>query len=90
MGKAPHSPKHEQEGAKMKTITDEKAYEMYDNFLDEMGTVEISNLKYNASRVLKELDPTAYNCGFTDYVDSLLDSDVRVEGHTTEEETEGE
>jgi hypothetical protein len=45
---------------------------MYDEMLDELSTVEIGSLTYSASRVLIEVDPTAYRCGYNDYIDSLL------------------
>lgn len=35
--------------------------ECYDKFMD----------RYNASRVLKEIDPIAYRCGLNDYIDGL-------------------
>lgn len=44
--------------------------ERYDDMLDECGTVEVGSLTFDASRVLKELDPIAYNCGFSDWLDS--------------------
>ena len=28
---------------------------------------------FNASRVLRELDPIAFRCGFNDYMDSLFE-----------------
>ncbi len=42
--------------------------EDYDDFLDEIsGDVVIGSLRYSASRVLKEIDPIAYNVGFSDF-----------------------
>jgi len=41
----------------------------YDEFLDEMtGEVKIGSLTFDASRILKELDPTAYRCGLNDWL----------------------
>jgi hypothetical protein len=45
---------------------------MYDNFLDECsGIIEIGYIKFDASRILKELDPIAYKCGLSDYYNYL-------------------
>jgi hypothetical protein len=44
----------------------------YDDFIDDMtGDIEILGMTYCASRVLKEIDPIAYKCCFSDYCDSL-------------------
>lgn len=51
---------------------DEEDYrEAYDDFIDEYGPIEIMGMEYLASRVLKEVDPIAYNCGLSDYCDSI-------------------
>lgn len=55
----------------MKTITETEAYEMWDDFLDEMETVKIGTLQYSPSRVLREVDEIAYWCGMLEYIDSL-------------------
>ena len=47
----------------------------YCNMIDEMDVVRIGSLEYQASYVLREIDPTAYRCGLIDYVDSLEVSD---------------
>ena len=42
--------------------------EMYDEMLDEvLGPVTIGSLEYEASRVMREVDPVAYRCGFNDW-----------------------
>jgi len=55
----------------------------YDDWLDEIdGTVKIGNLEYATSVVLKNTDPTAYRCGFSDYQDSMsetIEEDIRQE-----------
>lgn len=45
--------------------------EQYDQMLNDTYEIKIGYLKFNASDVLKELDPTAYRCGLNDYIDSL-------------------
>ena len=48
----------------------------YDNWLnDAYGEVEVAGMSYSTSRVLREIDPIAYNCGFSDYCDSLYNTD---------------
>jgi len=43
--------------------------ELYDRMLDECYDPFMGS--YNASMVLKEVDPTAYRCGMNDYADSI-------------------
>ncbi len=43
----------------------------YTNFIDGEGEVNIMGMKYQASYVLREVDPTAYRCGLVDYVDGI-------------------
>jgi hypothetical protein len=48
----------------------------YADFLDEIyGQIDICGYKYYASYALSELDEIAYNCGFSDYCNSLENSD---------------
>lgn len=44
--------------------------DQYNDMLDEFGPVEIGNLTFYPSKIVEELDPTAYRCGLNDYVDS--------------------
>jgi len=42
----------------------------YAEMLDECyGDVDICGMLYNTSRTLREVDPTAYRCGFLDWID---------------------
>ena len=55
----------------MKYVTEKRAEELYDEYLDEVNpVVEICGMKYCPSRVLEEVDPIAYNCGLADFLDS--------------------
>lgn len=55
----------------MTYITEYDAEERYDDFLNEIHpTVQIGELSYDPSRVLKEVDPVAYRCGLNDWMDS--------------------
>jgi len=52
----------------------------YDELLDEIyPDCSIANMKYNTSRALKELDPTAYRCGFSDWLDNELTDGIFIE-----------
>jgi len=42
----------------------------YDEFLDCEGPVSVAGLEYYPSRILSEIDPTAYNCGLSDFIDN--------------------
>jgi len=50
--------------------------EMYSDWLDEIyGKIDICGYSYQASYALREIDPIAYNVGFSDYCDTLDPSD---------------
>jgi hypothetical protein len=63
-------------------ISESDASDMYDDMIDDCEeVVSIFGMSYNPSRVLKEVDPIAYRCGFSDFCDSLLDNHQLVEGY---------
>jgi len=45
--------------------------ESYKEALDSEGPVNVAGMQFDASRIIEELDPTAYRCGLVDYVDSM-------------------
>lgn len=46
--------------------------EMYRSMLEECyGDIEVAGLTFSATRIIEELDPTAFRCGMVDYIDSL-------------------
>jgi hypothetical protein len=53
-------------------MTEKEAYTEYDGYLDE--TIEtaiiIAGIEFDPVRILRELDPIAYDCGFNDWCDS--------------------
>jgi hypothetical protein len=53
----------------MQFITETEATDLYDEMLDECYPDQIGNLL--ASRILRECDPTAYWCGFSDWLDGM-------------------
>lgn len=46
--------------------------EMVDEMLDEQGDVEIGNLSYSRSQVLRLVDPIAYRMTVNEMIDSLI------------------
>ena len=45
---------------------------LYDEYLDEVyGSVNVAGMTFDTSQTLQYLDPTAYRCGFNDFVDTL-------------------
>jgi hypothetical protein len=51
-------------------IEEEEAEQQFRDELDELHHIVIGSMEFLASEVLEELDPTAYRCGFTDWLDS--------------------
>ena len=52
-------------------IDESEHEESYIDALDCKGTVSAGGYDFYPSRILKELDPIAYGCGITDFVDGL-------------------
>jgi hypothetical protein len=62
-------------------LTDRDLEERYENMLDEVyGLVSIGGYKYSTSRALKEVDPTAFRCGFSDWLDSEIGETLEEDG----------
>lgn len=58
--------------------------ELYRDMIDECEpVVKVCGLSFTPSRIIEELDPTAFRCGVSDYADSLI-------GETLSEEIDGE
>jgi hypothetical protein len=54
--------------------------QLYQDMLDDVyGDINICGYEYPASAVLRDVDPTAYRCGYVDYISSLLDDGIMVE-----------
>ena len=52
----------------------------FNDYLDSCyPEVSVAELKYQTSRVLKEIDPTAYRCGLCDYIDSQCKDRIWIE-----------
>lgn len=47
-----------------------KATELYNDYLNENNQVMINGIEYDAAEVLKDTDPIAYRVGESDFLDS--------------------
>ena len=66
-------------------VSDNRLHDRYDESLDECyGTVKIAGYGYSTSRALKNVDETAYDCGFNDWLDSELTESAYIQ--STDEE----
>ena len=61
-------------------LSEGEAEELYDDCINEGDWCRVGSMEFAPSRVLQALDPIAYNCGFSDFCDSLLDNHQLVEG----------
>ena len=62
----------------LREFAEENSYEIkderelgqeYDECLDSEGPVKVGGLTFYPSRILEEIDPIAYRCGFNDWLD---------------------
>lgn len=61
--------------------------DQFDDMLDEtILEIEIGNLTYSPSHVLKNVDPVAYRCSLNDYADSVFDASETDEYKALQEE----
>ncbi len=51
-------------------MTEYEALKLYDEYLNGEGDIDVMGISFTSSEILKELDPTAYNCGFADFCDT--------------------
>lgn len=65
----------------MGKITEQDLEDMFDDFLDEQGEIEVAGSTLSPSRILKACDPIAYRCGLADYADALVEDGYDVEGY---------
>lgn len=69
----------------MKTLTTSDLERMYCDFLDELyGECKIAGYEYSTSQALVEVDPTAFRCGFSDWISSELEAEILGETETGE------
>lgn len=66
---------------KLTKLTEEQAYEMFDEMLNEVyGGQTVAGIEIDPAEALKRIDPIAYRVSFHDYVDSISD-EYEVEGY---------
>jgi hypothetical protein len=70
---------------RFEVISEAEAVERYEDILDSEGPLTLAGMSYARSYVLREIDPVAYRCGFNDFVDSLTEDGIYVEGITDSE-----
>jgi DNA repair exonuclease SbcCD ATPase subunit len=68
-------------------IDQDEFEDQYCEMLDYEGPVKVAGLTFDASAIIREMDPTAYRCGLNDYVDGIDKSDIK-EYQELEEELE--
>ena len=51
-------------------LYENKALELFDEYLDNYGDIEVCGLSYSASKVLKAVDETAYREQFNNWADA--------------------
>ena len=52
-------------------IDESEFEEQYIGMLDSEGPVSVCGMNFDPSRILRELDPIAYNCGLSDYANCI-------------------
>lgn len=65
---------------KYEVIDEDVAYERYDESMDCEGEVDVAGTSFLPSKIIKEMDPTMYRCGFVDYCDYLRRDGIFIEG----------
>lgn len=64
----------------MAKLNDRALHNLVDDMLDDVyGQVEVAGYSYSTSYALKEIDITAYNETFNNYIDSLCADEVLYE-----------
>lgn len=62
-------------------MAEEDAYASYEEMLNDChDIIYIGQIEFYPADVLRECDPIAYRTGFADYIDSLADEGIAVEG----------
>lgn len=63
----------EDELIEVEEVGEDDLYEEYNDTININGDIVINGLPYRASTVLKKIDKTAYEVGFSNYIDSRDD-----------------
>lgn len=59
---------------------------LFDESLDEAGSIDIAGCTFYPSQILKKCDPIAYRCSLNDYADSMFDKEETEEYQALQEE----
>lgn len=59
---------------------------LFDECLDEAGSIKVAGYTFYPSQILKECDPIAYRCGLNDYADSMFNKEETEEYQALQEE----
>lgn len=59
---------------------------LFDESLDEAGSIAVAGCTFYPSQILKECDPIAYRCGLNDYADLMFDKEETDEYQALQEE----
>ena len=62
-------------------LSEAEATELYDEMLDAGEWCKVGSMQFAPSEILQNCDIIAYNLGFSDFCDSLLDNHQLVEGY---------
>lgn len=64
----------------MAHLTEQDLESMYEDMLNEVyGQCSIAGVEFDTAHALKELDPIMFDCGCSEYIDSLLQDGVLFE-----------
>lgn len=59
----------------LEELSDGELHDKYDEFLDDVyDKVKIGAYEYATSMAIKEVDPVAYRCGFSDWLDDVVNN----------------
>jgi len=65
----------------MGQITEQDLEDMFDDALNEEGTVQVAGMEYYPSQILKKCDRIAYEYGMQDFAYALVEDGHEVEGY---------
>ena len=69
-------------------LSDHELETRYKDMLDECyETIKVCGYEYQPSRVLEEVDPVAFRCGFADWLNSMIGEGIdEIDGKYYDEE----
>ena len=71
-----------EDGEEYETISEAEAEDRYIEMLNDCyGSVDVAGYTYETSEALRSLDPIAYRCGLSDFISSLEEDRILLEGY---------